>query len=468
MLETSSEDITEGPLGRALAALAAPVVAQQLVLIGQTLVDIFWVGRISADAVAAVGLVTPLLAVFGIGTQGVSVAGQILVSQRYGADDTAGARKAAGHAMALVVAINTVLAVVVFGLADPLVRLVGATGQVATFAVAYISVLAFSKIVSGLSDMIEYSYQGAGDTRTPFALNVVAIVVNLVLDPFLIFGWWRFPELGIQGAALATMIGYGVAAVLGVATLVGSRTEFGITRAAFVPDRETFRQLVRIGAPRGGQGGVRQLARLVVVWIVATTGGAAGLAAYTLGARIAAVAFVPALAIGRAAATVVGQNLGADRTDRASRATWLGVTFGVVVIGAFGVVQWLVPGVIARLFVPGIAGETLALTVAYLQILAIGYWALGAIHTVEAGFNGAGRTEISMYSTALQYWTVRIPVAAVLAFPVGFGLGAVGAFWAVTVSNVVAAIGLTLYFRRSTAAGMLERAADTSNASSAD
>lgn len=448
--------------------MAAPVVAQQLVLIGQGLVDIFWVGRISGDAVAAVGLVTPLLAFFGIGTQGMVIAGQILVSQRFGADDRTGARRAAGHAMVFILGINTLLAVVVFALADPLVRLVGASGAVVSLAVAYLSVLAFSRIPSGLSDVIEAVYQGSGDTRTPFALNLIAIAINLGLDPFLIFGWWEFPALGIEGAALATMIGYAVAATVGVITLLTSRTAFTIDRQAFVPDRETARGLVRIGAPRGGQRGVRQLARLVVVWIVATTGGGAALAAYTVGARVATVAFVPAIAIGRAAATMVGQNLGADRTDRASRATWLGVGFGVFVIGGLGVVQWLFPGTIARLFVPDIAGDALAFSVAYLQILAVGYWALGAIHTVEAGFNGAGRTEISLYSTALQYWTVRVPVAALLAFPIGLGLGAVGAFWAVTISNVVAAVGLVGYFRYSTAGGMLERAADTSGASSAD
>lgn len=468
MLETSSEDITEGPLGRVLAALAAPIVAQHLVLIGQTIVDIFWVGRISGDAVAAVGLVTPLLAFFGIGSQAVVIGAQVVVSQRIGSDDRSGARTAAAHALVAIVVVNLLLAFVVVGAADPLVRLVGAEGAVVGLAVTYLSVLAFSRVISGLSDTIEYVYQGAGDTRTPFVLNVIAILVNIVLDPFLIFGWWEFPALGIAGAAYATMIGYGIAAAIGFATLVGDRTAFSITREAFRFDRETVREMAKIGAPRGGQRGVRQAARLVVVWIVATTGGSAALAAYTVGARVATVAFVPAASVGSAATTVVGQNLGADRADRATRATWLGVGFGVVVIGVLGVGQWLFPEPIARVFVPDITSEQLELTVVYLQILAISYWALGVIHTIEAGFNGAGRTDISMYATGLQYWAVRIPVAAVLAFPVGMGLGAVGAFWAVTVSNVVAAIGLIAYFQYSTAGGMLERAAETSGASSAD
>ncbi|MFC6795026.1 MATE family efflux transporter [Halobaculum halobium] len=196
----------------------------------------------------------------------------------------------------------------------------------------------------------------------------------------------------------------------------------------------------------------------MVVAIVSVTGGAAALTAYTVGARVATVVFVPAAAIGSAGTTLVGQNLGADKPARATRATWLGVGVGAIGLGAIGVVQYLLPEAIATLFVPGIAGEALTLTVAYLQILAFGYWALGTIWTVEAGFNGAGRTDVSMYATMLQYWAVRVPVAAVGAFVLGWG--ALGPFWAVTVSNVVAAVGLAGYFRYSTAGGLHERAAE--------
>jgi Na+-driven multidrug efflux pump len=193
---------------------------------------------------------------------------------------------------------------------------------------------------------------------------------------------------------------------------------------------------------------------------VSLTGGAAALTAYTIGARIATVVFVPAAAIGSVGTTLVGQNLGADNPARATRATWLGV-------GAVGVVQYLVPDVIAALFVPGIAGEALTLTVAYLQIIAFGYWALGTIWTVEAGFNGAGRTDVSMYATMLQYWAVRVPVAAVGAFVLGWG--ALGPFWAVTISNVAAAVGLVGEFRYSTGEGLHERAAaDAGGSASAD
>ena len=131
-------------------------------------------------------------------------------------------------------------------------------------------------------------------------------------------------------------------------------------------------------------------------------------------------------------------------------------------------IQYLLPELIAAVFVPGIEGEALALSVAYLQILAFGYWALGTIWTVEAGFDGAGRTDVSMYSTMLQYWAVRVPIAAVGAFVLGWG--ALGPFWAVTASNVVAAVGLCAYFRYSVASGLHVEAAEEagSDAAAAD
>lgn len=466
MLDVTPEEITDGPLGRALALLAAPMVVQHLVLVGQQIVDVFWVGRIDGNAVAAIGLIAPVVALLTVGTRIGSSGGQILVSQRMGADDLSGARRAATHCIGLVTGVNIVMATAVFATAGLLVGLFDPGAAVAEYAAAYLSVLVFAKVTAGISDMIEVSYIGAGDSRTPLGLNLIAIGVNVVLDPFLIFGWSVFPALGIRGAALATLIGYGTSALFGLTLLFSSRTGFSLTLAAFRPDRQTVRRLLRIGAPSGGQSAARQIARILVVWIVSTVGGGPALAAYTIGARVATVVFVPAQAIGSAATTIVGQNLGADSPSRATRATWIGVVAGAVGLGVLGVGQWMFPATLAQLFVPDIGGQTLAFSVAYLQILAYGYWALGTIYTVEAGFNGAGRTEISMYSTMLQYWTVRLPIAAIGAFVLGYG--ALGPFWAVTISNVVAAVGLTGYFWRSTDRGMLERAAEKAGASGAD
>lgn len=466
MFDVSSEDITEGSLGRALAVLATPLVLQHFVIVGQQIIDVFWVGRLGPDAVAAIGMVQPVLGLMFVGSYVATTGGQVTISQRIGTGDVAGGRRATTHALVLVGLVNLLLAVVVFLTADTITGALTGDRAVATLAAAYISLMGFAAVFQGLSDVVEASYLGWGESRIPMALNVLAVLLNLVLDPLLIFDWTPLPGFGIAGAALATMIAFLVSFGIGFITLVTDVTAFTLTRSSFTPDAETVRRVLGIGTPKALQEIGRQLARLVIVLIISVTGGAAGLAAYTVGARVATVAFVPAQAIGSAATTLVGQNLGADHPDRAYSATWLGVRAGAILLGFIGVLQWFVPELLANVFVPGISGQALSFTIAYLRILALGYWALGTIWTVEAGFNGAGHTEISMYSTLLQYWAVRVPIAAVGAFVLGFG--ALGAYWAVTLSNIVAAVGLTAFFVHSTRRGMLQRASEKLTPGTAD
>ncbi len=174
--------------------------------------------------------------------------------------------------------------------------------------------------------------------------------------------------------------------------------------------------------------------------------------------RVASVAVIPALGLQQAAQSVVGQNLGARSPDRARRATWIGVAIAAGGLAVVGALQWLFPLPIAEVFVPGASPAAAELTVDYLRILAYGYPAIGATYLVLAGFNGARRTRTSMVATLLQYWGVRVPVAALGA--VTLGLGVLAAFWAVTLSNVLAAVGAAIYYRYASGRGMLERAAD--------
>ena len=468
MLDVSSEEITEGRLGRALAFLSIPIVAQQLAVVAQSIVDVFWLGRLSGEAVAAVGLVAPLIGLVMAITGGVFTGEHVLVSQRVGDDDERGASRAVFHALVVGVGVMLLMVAITNTFGRELTGLFNPGSEVVELGAIYLGAMAVAYTVSTVSDVFEYGFIGAGDSRTPLLVNLLSIGISVGLDPVLIFGLGPSPAYGIAGAAYATAIGFGVGAVVMIAAALSARRGFTFHPDAVGLDAAEVRELVSVGAPKAGQGIARQVARLVVVAIVSVAGGAAALTAYTIGARVATVVFVPAAAIGSAGTTLVGQNLGADRPDRATRATWLGVGVGAIGLGAIGVIQYLLPELIAGVFVPGIEGEALALSVAYLQILAFGYWALGTIWTVEAGFNGAGRTDVSMYSTMLQYWAVRVPIAAVGAFVLGWG--ALGPFWAVTISNVVAAVGLCAYFRYSVASGLHVEAAEEagSDAAAAD
>jgi Na+-driven multidrug efflux pump len=324
-----------------------------------------------------------------------------------------------------------------------------------------------------VGDTVENCFTAYGDTRAVFHVSLVSVLVNLAAAPTLIFGVGPAPELGVAGAALGTVLA-GVAGllwILGYAAGIG-RDTFRLTREAFAVDLATVREVVSVGLPLGGQRGVSEAVRVFVVGLVAIAGGAPGVAAYTVGARVATLAVVPALGVQQAAQSMIGQNLGAGAPERARRTTTVGTAQVVVGFLAFGAVQFLFAGGIADLLAPDLSAAGRGLAVTYLRILAATYWALGGTYTLLAGFNGASRTRTAFVADLIKYWAVRFPIA-VAAVPAattfgalgvtltpGLGWGVEAVFWAVAASNVVGFVGLGGYFLYTTRRGMFASAAE--------
>ncbi len=457
MLDVGRDDIVDGSLPRALVILSIPLVAQNLVQVANQVVDIFWLGRLSENAVAGVGLVIPLIGVLYALGYIPFVGTQVLVSQRVGSDEYPAARRGAFNGLSLALIGGVVAGAVVTSAAGPLVGLLRPDPAVTRFAVPYLATYAIGLPAFFLADTMEGSLVGFGDSRGAFYLNVVAVSLNVILDPILIFGLGPIPQLGVRGAAIATILGYVVGFLLAVGLVIRGRKGLLVTRAACRLRPTDLSEIGRIGLPSSGQTLGRHSVRVLMVGIVSAVGGPAGLAAYTVGARIASVAFIPAHGLQQAAQSMVGQNLGADRPGRARRTTVVGVAIASGSLAVVGAVQWLVPGLLTATFIPDASALSAALTIDYLRILAYGYPALGAIYVIAAGFNGARLTRTSMAITLLQYWAVRLPIAVVGAFTLGLGVHAV--FWAVTLSNIIAAVGGGGYYWWRSEVGMLERAA---------
>lgn len=464
MLEVSSEEITEGNLSRAMLLLATPLVAQGFVRVGEAVVDLFWLGRLSGDAVAGVGLAMPVYTlVIALVFFAPMVGTQVIVSQRVGAEDETRARRAAFNGIAVAGGLALVGGGLGYVAAGPAIEWLAsmdpsADGGVAIqdTAITYLRVLLMGLSLAAVSDVLENVYISHGDSKTSLYMNVIPVVVNVTLDPFLIFGVGPFPQLGVQGAALATVASWTAGLAFGVGLLALGRREGLFSWATATLHVGDVTELLDVGLPTAGQHLARQSARFAVIVVVFMAGGGAGVAAYYVGARVAAVAFVPAGGFKQAVQSVVAQNLGAKKAMRADRATWLATGMAVVVLTFVGVIQWLVPGSIVTLLAPELDAEVAALTVDYLTILAYGYPAIGAAYLLEAGFNGARRTRVSFVATLLQFYAVRLPVAVGGALLFGFGVRAV--FWAVTISNVAMACGLAAYYRYSVSDGMLDRA----------
>ncbi len=459
VFDVSRDEVTSGSIPKSLVLLTLPLFAQNLLSIASEVVDTFWVGRLGDAAVASVGVTFPLLTIlFALSFIAPRTGVQVLVSQRHGSENDDAARRAAFHGIVAAAALGAVVGVLVAPFSELLLTPLTPNENVRAMAATYLTIQALGLPILAVTAVIDAAYIGWGDTRAAAGLTLVAVAVNLTLDPILILGLGPAPQLEVAGAAIATVLGNLVAAVVGVAMVLGLWDTFTLDREAVEFDRLEFQVLLGIGLPISGRQVGRDVVRLFMYGIVSAVGGAAGLAAYVIGARIATIAFVPTLGLQEATQTMIGQNLGASQPDRADRTTWVAGAFAGVGLVAIGAAQLAAPGALTTLFVPDAGPETLELSILYLQILAFGYWGIGLMNVFIAAFNGSRHTSVTMVADYLKYWAVRLPVAAVGAYVLDFGVAA--AFWGVTISNVVGAIGLGAYYVYTRNNGMLERAAE--------
>ncbi len=458
MLDVSRDEITEGSLARALLLLAAPLVMQGFVQVAQQVVDIFWLGRLGETAVAAVGIDVPLTSFLFSAFSITLVGTQVLVSQRLGADEPSRARRAAFHGMSLGLAFGIVLTLLMFLFGRNILGLFSGNPAVMSNALTYLLVFSLAFPLVGVGDAVEMGFVGWGDSRAALYINVMAVVVNIILDPILIFGAGipGFDGWKIAGAAAASVLGYGCSMLLGLGMMVRGRNGYTLTQESMVVRLNDYRELFEIGLPMFGQRAAAQSVRVLIIGVVTAAGGPAAVSAYTIGASIASIAFIPAGGLKQAAQSIIGQNIGAENPMRANRTTWVGVAVSMVGLSIIGAVQWLIPGVLTNLFVPDISPTAFGLTVDYLRILAYGYWGIGAMYLFSAGFNGIRETKTTMMADMLKYWAIRLPIAAVGVLWLHYDVHAV--FWAVTISNCVAAVGFGAYYYYRTNGGMTQRA----------
>jgi putative MATE family efflux protein len=447
-------DITEGALARPMLELAWPMVVIQLLQVAYNVADTLWLGRYSADAVGALSLAFPLIFfVISVGG-GFTTAGSILVAQYTGADSEGSAGKAAGQTLVFVGAVATSLAVAGFFLTADLLGLLPASvetaAQVVPLAEQYMEV--FFLGMPFLFGFFVFSalMRGYGDTRTPMRVMAVSVAVNVLIDPVLIFGWGPAPELGIEGAALATVFSRGVATVIGLYLLFVTGAGPRVGRGDLVPDFGVIWRIVRVGVPSALEQSTSALAMITLTAMVATFAPAV-VTAYGLGNRLVSIAFLPAMGLGRATNTMVGQNLGADKPERAERAVWLAAKVAAGVL--------LVAGVIAALFPEPIVGvfmttgtEQAALTIEYgsdyLRIRSVEFLFIGIFQVLLGAYRGAGSTKTAMVFSVVALWLGRVPTVYYLAFEAG--MGPRGVWIGMALGTIVGAIAAAAWFTRGT------------------
>ncbi|WP_255150190.1 MATE family efflux transporter [Halorarius halobius] len=472
MFDLSTDEIISAPIHRVLALLSIPLLAQNVVEVASLVIDLFWIGRLGGDAVAAVGLAAPLfslLLILGIGVPYIGT--MILVSQRTGGDEERAARTATFNGVVL----GGLLGVVVGGgaalaapaLVDALTTIrPGPTPEaVVELTVSYFRILALGLVFASVSDAIEGAFVARGDSRAALYISVATVVTVLVADPILIFGVGPVPKLGVAGAAIASVLGFVAGLVLAVVFVLRGRAGGVMSRSAARVGLDEFRALFDRGLAPTAQQANRRVAELVVVVLVFIAGGSTALAAYAVGTRVFSTASIPAQGLQSATQSVVGQNLGAGQPERAARTASVGVALVGGLLAVIAVVQWTMASAIATLLAPGLTGTAFAQAVEFLRFLAVSYPAFGAMYVLQGGFNGANRGSVSFRASLLQYWGLQIPLAVITA--VVLDTGVVPVFAAIAASHVLTAVVLAIYYttQRGT---MFRNAADSGGETPAD
>jgi len=439
----SHQDYTTGNLNRAILLLAVPMVLEMVLESLFAVVDVFWVGRLGANAVATVGLTESLLSlVFAVGI-GLSLSTTAMVARRIGEKDPEGAAVAGVQAIVLGLITSVAVGIPCFIYAPQLLRLMGASGDIVSTGSGY------ARIALGGSGAIlmlflnNAIFRGAGDAAIAMRLLWVSNIINLILDPCLIFGLGPFPRLGVTGAALATFTGRSIGVAYQFYRLLRGTERIRILTKQIRVNLHVLLRLVRVSLT-----GILQFAIAHTSWIglvrIVSVFGAAALAGYTIAIRIVVFLILPSWGLSNAAATLVGQNLGAKKPERAAQAVWRTGFYNMLFLGSMGVFFVIMAGPIARLFTQDPAVVPLAATC--LRIISYGNIGYAYGMVMLQAFNGAGDTVTPTIVNFFGFWILEIPLAYWLAIPMR--LHSNGVYIAIVVAEAAIAAASAVLFKR--------------------
>ncbi len=442
-LRGSHQDFTAGNLNRAILLLAIPMILEMVLESLFAVVDVFWVGRLGADAVATVGLTESLLSlVFAIGL-GLSLSTTAMVARRIGEKDPAAAAVAGVQAIAIGLAISVLVGLPCLFYAPNLLRLMGASPQIIAVGSGYARIALGGSGAIMLLFLNNAIFRGAGDATIAMRLLWVSNIINLILDPCLIFGWGPFPKLGVTGAALATFTGRSIGVAYQFYRLLKGSERIRILRQQIHLNFGVLWRLLRVSLT-----GIMQFAIAHTSWIglvrIVSIFGSAALAGYTIAIRIIIFIILPSWGLSNAAATLVGQNLGAKRPDRAESSVWRTGFYNMLFLGIIGVFFIIFAVPIVRLFTHD--PEVVPLAAACLRILSYGNIGYAYGMVMLQAFNGAGDTVTPTVVNFFGFWLIEIPLAYFLAIP--GHLRSSGVFVSIVVAELfIAGVSIILFKR---------------------
>lgn len=439
----SHRDYTRGPIGRAILLLAIPMVLEMIMESVFAVVDMFWVSHLGTDAAATVALTESLMTVVYTLAIGLSIGAMAMVARRIGEQNPDGAARATVHAIVLALTVSILIGAVGAPLAPRLLNIMGGSPWVIEHGSAFTRVMLAGNASVVMLFMINAIFRGAGDAAIAMRTLWLANWINILLGPCLIFGLGPFPKLGIVGAAIATTIGRSTGALFALSKLVRSGGRLKINRHHLHIEPSIIGRLLRLSGTGTLQVFIGMASWIGLVRIISSFGSDA-VAGYAFGIRVILFALLPSWGMSNAAATMVGQALGAKNPARAERAVWQAGFYNMIFLGIVGLIFVFFAPQIIWLYTD--KANVAQYGVDCLRIVAYGFlfYAYGMV--LGQSFNGAGDTWTPTIINLFVFWFWEIPLGYVLS--VRLALGPRGVFWAITVAFSTLAVVSALVFRR--------------------
>ncbi|NMH28129.1 MATE family efflux transporter [Flavobacterium sp. SE-s28] len=445
-LSGGHEDFTKGSIRISVLLLAIPMMLEMMMESVFALVDLYFVGHLehSSFAVQTVGLTESVLAFVYSLAIGLSMATTAVVARRIGENDPERASRSGIQSLIIGMTINVFIAIPGIIFAEDILRLMGSSAQAATYGKTFTQIMMASTFIIMLLFLINGIFRGAGNAAMAMRSLWISSIANIILCPILINGFGPIPAFGLTGAALATTIGRSFGVVYQFWHLFKGTHKIKVFLSYFTPDTEQIKALVKIAAPAVFQFAIASCSWTFLANLVATTGGDEGSAGYQTAMRLMMFFMLPAWGMSGAAATLVGQNLGAKQIERAERSVYVTAKFNVIYMGFVMLLSMLFASPLAHFFSNDPAVQEIGIKA--VRIMASGYLFYGVGMVLINAFNGSGDTKTPTWINLFGFWFFQIPLAYVLA--IYFNLGPTGVFIAIPVAETAISIAGVILFKR--------------------
>jgi putative MATE family efflux protein len=434
-------DLTRGSISTNLWVLALPMVLGLLAETALGLIDMFYVGRLSPEAIAAVSMARMISWILLIFAEGMCVATTAMVARFFGAGDRNMSDRVASQSIIVGMASSVGFGLVGFVFSEELLRFVGAEPDVIAVGLTYMRIIFLGSFTMFLLLLCDALLRGAGNTVLPMKIFAFTCFLTAVIDPLLIFGLGPFPRLEVTGAACANVFSRAVGAVLVLYLLSKRTSRVRIVLRELRVDRNIMWRLVKLGIPVTLRLGLWSVADIVLMKVIALFGTAA-VASYGIGLRLEAVVFMVGISIAAASAALVGQNLGASQPERAEKSSWAAAGYTTLILGVVAISYVFAASPLIALFTKN--PEVIRIGAFYLKITAASYIFRGVGQVMGSSLNGAGDTISPLVVTGISMYGVKLPLAYILSTQ--FGWGVTGIWVAIVASYVLYALAMTFWF----------------------